>query len=187
MAPLQQGELEQIFAEAEGENTQAGEAPKDAPKQDRTLPIPDQGGKPLDPLEESHRDAVRKVMRTFGAGAEEMVRAARSTLKAMDTDGRLSEILERTGLGDDADVISQFYDDEAFKNRPASEIVRELEEELCELGLACLAKRGGPTRAEARSAINAILADETHPYHSSKFGDKIHRAVCRLFQIALDE
>jgi hypothetical protein len=144
-----------------------------------------------DHIEKAHEEAVSSLKREWGPGYEGIVESAQYALSKIDGGGKIAEILDRTGLGDDVEMISHLADagerlraggDPGVK---ASEFIAALQEDL-EGPLAVLLKPGGPSKSEALAALEEIEATPDHHYHTSRDGDPVFRMVTRLYSIAYE-
>lgn len=104
-------------------------------------------------LERARTEAIEGLRKEWGNGFEKKVETARLALKQF-ADDKIIDYLDRSGLGDDVNLIRLFakigesLNEDTFK----SETIRSL----------------GMTKEEAQSKINDIMGNFNHPYYNSE-------------------
>lgn len=139
------------------------------------------------------REAEAAMMREFGPGYEEIVGGAREALQAIDQGGRIAELADSTGFGNDAIMVSLLEDlgrdlkDGASPAELRQAVVQAFEEALSKGPFACLLTPGGPSKLEALAAIRDIEAHTNHPINTQPRPPSVQRMIRRLYHHAYDD
>jgi hypothetical protein len=126
-------------------------------------------------LRKSEREELQKTDKAYrekwGANFDRNKAIVSRTIERMDPEKKLRTFFDQTGLGNHPIIIDLFH---------------QWGKRLVEDGLMPGDVQGITGREEAKTKIDAIMADKDHPYHKSKTGDPAFEEVKRLNQIAWD-